>query len=152
MKWFVGIALGSSLITIPAAAAAQSPIDTTAQIQQAANNWMSAYNKKDAATIATMYTEDAVYSNPGWTASGRTAIIDGLNKEFAIFKFADIVVEQGQRLGDMSYSRGTWKATMTGPDGKDVPVNGHWLTVERCQGQDCLIMVHNINMAMPPPK
>jgi len=75
-----------------------------------------------------------------------------LNKEFAIFKFADIVVEQGQRLGDMSYSRGTWKATMTGPDGKDVPVNGHWLTVERCQGQDCLIMVHNINMAMPPPK
>jgi len=64
MKWFVGIALGSSLIAIPAAAPAQSPIDTTAQIQQAANNWMSAYNKKDAATIATMYTEDAVYSNP----------------------------------------------------------------------------------------
>ena len=152
MKWCVGIALASSLIAIPAVAPAQSPIDTTAQIQQAANNRMKAYNNKDATTIAKMYTEDAIYSNPGWTASGRAAIIDGLNKDFAIFKFANIVVEQGQRLGDMSYSRGTWKATMTGPDGKDVPVDGHWLTVEKCQGQDCFIMVHNINVAMPPPK
>jgi uncharacterized protein (TIGR02246 family) len=127
-------------------------MDTTAQIQQNANNWMNAYNNKDAATIAKMYTEDAVYSNAGWTASGRAAITDGLNKEFGLFKVGAIVVDQGQRLGDMSYSRGTWKGIMTGPDGKDVPVDGHWLSVEKCQGQDCLIMVHNINLTMPPPK
>ena len=46
MKWCVGIALASSLIAIPTVAPAQSPIDTTAQIQQAANNWMKAYNTK----------------------------------------------------------------------------------------------------------
>jgi hypothetical protein len=30
--------------------------------------------------------------------------------------------------------------------------NGHWLTVAKCQGQMCLMTVHNSNTAMPPPK
>ena len=70
---------------------------------------MNAYNKKDAATIANMYTNDGTFSNPGWTASGRTAIEDALNKEFAlgIFKYTSITVDQAQRIGDMTYSRGT---------------------------------------------
>ena len=68
--------------------------------------------QKDAATIANMYTNDGIFSNPGWTASGRTAIEDALNKEFAlgIFKYTSITVDQAQRIGDMTYSRGTWAA------------------------------------------
>jgi uncharacterized protein (TIGR02246 family) len=150
MKWFAGIALAISLIGT--SAYAQST-DIKADIQTAANDWMNAYNNKDAATIANMYAEDGIFSNTNWTASGRTAIADAPNKEFALgVKFTAITVDQSQRDGDMAYSRGTWAADATGPDGKNVSVNGHWLTIGKCQGQTCLITVHNGNTAMPPPK
>ena len=152
MKWFFGMVLATSLIAIPAIANAQS-MDITADVQKLANDWMNAYNKKDAATIAQIYTDDGIFSTAAWTASGRTAIADALNKEFALgIKMDSIKVDQAQRIGDISYSRGTWTADMKGPDGKDMPVNGHWLIVAKCQGQNCLAMVHNSNMAMPPPK
>jgi ketosteroid isomerase-like protein len=114
---------------------------------------MDAYNKKDAATIAKMYTDDAVVSFDQWTASGRAALQDAFDKEFpADTKFTAITVDQSQRIGDLMYARGTWGADAKGPDGKTMAVNGHWLTVGRCQGQTCLIAIHNGNTAMPPPK
>lgn len=155
MKWFAGIALASSLMVMPAVGYAQSaPVDMKADFQKLATAWMDAYNKKDAATIAQMYTDDAVFSNPGWTASGRAAIEQALNKEFAvgIFKYTSIVVDQSQRVGDLTYSRGTWNADMIGQEGKDVPVGGHWLIVGKCQDQNCLALIHTGNMAMPPAK
>lgn len=156
MKWFAGIAFATSLIVMPVVAHSDSaPIDTKADIQKLAVTWMDAYNKKDATTIAKMYTNDAVFSNPGWTASGRAAIEDSFNKEIAAGIFTSmtsITVDQSERVGDLNYSRGSWTAGMRGPDGKDVPVNGHWLIVGKCQGQDCLALIHNVNMALPPPK
>ena len=152
MKSLVGMAFATSLIAISAVAHAQNT-DITADVQKLANDWMTAYNNKDAATIANMYAEDGIFSNTNWTASGRTAIADALNKEFALgVKFTAITVDQSQRIGDMAYSRGTWAADAKSPDGKNVSVNGHWLTVAKCQGQTCLMTVHNGNTAMPPPK
>ena len=155
MNWFAGIAFATSLIVMPAVAHAESaPIDTKVEIQKIATEWMNAYNKKDAATIGQIYTDDAIFSNPGWTASGRAAIQESLGKEFAadIFKYTSITVDQSQRVGDLNYSQGTWTADMKGPDGKNLPVNGHWLIVSKCQGQKCLALIHNGNVAMPPPK
>ena len=78
MKAIVGLAFATALIAIPVAA--ESPVDTTAQIQKNADGWMAAYNDRDAAGVAKVYLEDAVYSNPGWSVSGRAAIIEGLKK------------------------------------------------------------------------
>ena len=75
MKWFAGIALTTLLIVMPAVAQ-NAPIDTRADVQKLAGQWMDAYNKKDAAAVANMYTDDAVVSFPQWTVSGRTAIED----------------------------------------------------------------------------
>jgi hypothetical protein len=83
MKWFAVIAFTASLIVIPAVGHAENaPIDTKADVQKLAEQWTDAYNKKDAATIAKMYTDDAVVSFDQWTASGRAAFQDALNKEF----------------------------------------------------------------------
>jgi uncharacterized protein (TIGR02246 family) len=155
MNRFAGIAFAASLVVMPVLAHAQSePMDTKADIQKLATDWMNAYNKNDAATVAKMYADDALFSNPGWTASGRTAIADALNKDIAagLFMINSITVDQSQRLGDMNYAKGTWTANMKGPDGSYVPVSGHWLTVGKCQGQSCLILDHNSNLQMPPPK
>jgi uncharacterized protein (TIGR02246 family) len=153
MKWFAGIAFTTSLIAMPAVAHAENaPVDTKADIQKLAAQWMDAYNKKDAAAIANMYTDDAVVSFSQWTASGRAALQDALSKEFpADTKFKGITVDHSQRVGDMNIARGTWAADAKGPDGKIMPINGHWLTVGPCQGQTCLIAIHNGNTAMPPP-
>ena len=153
MKWFVGMAF-TTFIAISAIAHAQNyQSDITADVQKLANDWMNAYNNKDAATVANTYAEGGIFSNSNWTASGRTAIADALNKEFALgVKMTAIIVDQSQRIGDMAYSRGTWAADAKSPDGKNVSVNGHWLTVAKCQGQMCLMTVHNSNTAMPPPK
>ena len=148
MKWLVGTAF--AMLLIVTSAHAQST-DVSADIQKAANDWMNAYNNKDAAKIAQMYAEDGIFSNANWTASGRAAIADALNKEFPVgFKFSSITVENAQRINDMAYSRGTWAGGMKGPDGKDMSVNGHWLAVAKCQGEMCLMLVHNGNTAMAP--
>jgi ketosteroid isomerase-like protein len=104
--------------------------------------------------VAKMYADDAVFSNPGWTASGRAAIEEGLKKDIAagVFKVNTITVDQSHRVGDMNYAWGGWTADMKTPDGKEVPVQGHWTVVSRCQGDNCLTLDHNSNMAMPPPK
>jgi uncharacterized protein (TIGR02246 family) len=154
MKWFAGIAFATSLIVMPAVAHTENaPIDTKADVQNLAAQWMDAYNKKDAATISKMYTDDALVSFDQWTASGRAALQDAFTKEFAAdVKFTAITVDQSQRIGDLNIARGTWAADAKGPDGKTIPVNGHWLTVGMCQGQTCLMSIHNGNTAMPAAK
>jgi ketosteroid isomerase-like protein len=154
MKWFTKIAVAISLMIAGPVAHAQTT-DTKADTQKSADEWMSAYNKKDAATIAKMYGDNAVFSGPGWTASSRAAIQDALTKEIASGAFSRltaITVDQSQRVGDMNYSSGSWSADMKGPDGKDMPVGGHWLIVSEYKNGVYTALVHNTNMALPPPK
>ena len=51
MKWLVGITFATSLLVMPAAAHAETAMDTKADIQKVAIDWMNAYNKKNAAAI-----------------------------------------------------------------------------------------------------
>ena len=154
MKWFGGMALAALLMVLPSVAGAQAPVDTKADTQNIAKMWMDAYNNKDAATLAKMYTEDAVFSGAVWTASGRVAIEAGFKKDIdaGVLKMSSITVDQSQRVGDINYSWGVWTADMKTPDGKEVPVQGHWSVVGRCQGANCLALNHTSNMVMPPAK
>jgi hypothetical protein len=82
MKALFAIALAVALTTAPVAYS--QTVDTQADILKAATEWMDAYNKKDATTVAKLYSADAVLSSPGWTATGRAAIEDGLKKDMAV--------------------------------------------------------------------
>ena len=66
MKALFAIALAVALTTAPVAYS--QTVDTQADILKAATEWMDAYNKKDATTVAKLYSADAVLSSPGWTA------------------------------------------------------------------------------------
>jgi ketosteroid isomerase-like protein len=156
MRWFAGICVGASLIVMPAIGyAAEAAVDNKADLEKLAAAWMETYNKHDAAGLAKMYTDDALVSGPAWTNSGRAALEDAWKKEMAVPVFSkvnSITVDQSHRVGDMVYAHGAWAADLKGPEGKDVPVDGHWLAVSKCEGTNCLMMIHNFNMAMPPPK
>ncbi len=156
MKLFAGIAFAASLVLMSAVAIAQTgAVDTKADLEKAAMEWMNAYNNKDIPKLAQMYADDAALSSPGWTATGRAAIEAGTKKDMAAGVFSkinSITVDQSHRVGDLNYAMGAWAADMKGPEGKDVPVTGHWLSVSRYRGGNYIILAHNINMAMPPPK
>jgi ketosteroid isomerase-like protein len=152
MKALFAIALAVALTTAPVAYS--QTVDTQADILKAATEWMDAYNKKDATTVAKLYSADAVLSSPGWTAAGRAAIEDGLKKDMAVGVFSrvtSITVDQSHRVGDLVYAMGAWTAQMN-QGGKDVAVGGHWLSVSQYHDGQYSMMMHNINMALPPPQ
>ena len=151
MKVLFAIALAAALAAAPVAYSQTA--DSKADIQKTANEWMDAYNKKDAAAVAKMYSSDAMMSGPGWTATGQNAIEDGIKKDMAagVFsKVTSITVDQSQRVGDMNYAMGGWSAEMN-QGGKDVPVGGHWLSVSKYHDGQYSMIMHNINMQLPPP-
>ena len=121
-KWKVSTAALLAVLGAPTVALAEGPIDTKANMEKAAAQWMDAYNKHDAATIANMYSPDAMVSFTSWTVMGRSAHQEAFNKEFpAGVKFTSITVDQSQRIGDVEQARGAWKAEVSGPDGKTTP-------------------------------
>ena len=78
MKALFAIALAVALTTAPVAYS--QTVDTQADILKAATEWMDAYNKKDATTVAKLYSADAVLSSQedgrrpggdrGWSEEG----------------------------------------------------------------------------------
>jgi ketosteroid isomerase-like protein len=155
MRWLTGMLVAASLVIVgPAAQAQTAAVDTRADMQKIATEWMDAYNKKDAGKIAAMYADGAVFSSPGWTATGRAAIEDALIKDLVAGTFSrvtSITAEQSHRVGDLNYASGAWAADTKGPDGKDMPVGGHWLAVSQYRDGHYDILIHNSNMALPPP-
>ena len=137
-------------VALAALAAPAFAGDHKAQIQGYADAWMAAYNTHDTAKLVAMYTEDAQASSMTATVTGKAALTENFNNEFSAgaFKFNSIRVDNAQRIGDISLSDGTWAASMKTSDGKVQPVNGHWLVVGQCKGEDCLISRDFTNMAM----
>jgi ketosteroid isomerase-like protein len=157
MQRFKTSMLSAALLVLPVMAMAEPPMDTKADIQKAADQYMAAYNNRDASALGKMHSDDATVSLSQWTVQGRPAIEAAFTKEFgAGVQFTNITVEQSQRTGDINVSRGTWAAEMKTPDGKTMPISGHWLIVGACQGgqggSSCLISQHVGNTNMPPPQ
>src|SRR6185503_1477701 len=112
MKLIPGIALAASLVLMSVAANAQTAaVDTKADLEKAAMEWMNAYNNKNILKLAQMYADDAALSSAGWTATGRAAIEAGTKKDMAAGVFSkinSITVDQSQRVGDLNYAMGAW--------------------------------------------
>ena len=137
MKALFAIALAVALTTAPVAYS--QTVDTQADILKAATEWMDAYNKKDATTVAKLYSADAVLSSPGWTAAGRAAIEDGLKKDMAAGVFSrvtSITVDQSHRVGDLIYAMGAWTECLLNVCKRSVRIAKHPQS-HRPIGQDC---------------
>jgi uncharacterized protein (TIGR02246 family) len=147
-------AFGLAVALTTATVAHSQTVDTQTDILRAATAWMDAYNKKDATAVAKLYSTDAVVSSPGWTATGRAAIENGLKKDMAagpLSRVTSITVDQSHRVGDLVYAMGAWTGVMN-QGGKDVAVNGHWLSVSRFHDGQYSMMMHNMNIALPSPQ
>jgi hypothetical protein len=101
-----------------------------------------------------MYDAKAgVHSTPSWTGTGHDAILAGLKAEMssAGTTMTSLVCDHSSTTGAKNVSDGTWTGTWKGPDGKDVSLQGHWMSAGETRDGKFVTLVDVINFQMPQP-
>jgi uncharacterized protein (TIGR02246 family) len=99
--------------------------DAIAKLRSA---WQDGSNKKDAAGVAALYTDDAALVGTGVPyASGRSEIQTRLGQMFGASAAGTIVSKETMVSGNLAFDEGTYTQTVTPPKGKPMTVNGHYL-------------------------
>jgi len=145
------VALLMVCLAIPAAAQQRSEQQVRAAIERLLETWDTAANRKDAAAVAALYTEDAMRVTPRGISYGRAAIEKDLAETFkATSNFAD-KVEKVQVVGEVALVTATWSARVQSKDGP-IQARGFWGGVYVRDGDAWKTRLAIINSALPPPQ
>jgi uncharacterized protein (TIGR02246 family) len=137
-------------IALPAAAQQLSEQEARKAMQSIVEVWVNAAQKKDAATIASLYTEKSIRVTPDGVLNGRAAIQQNLEEGLKVFSNISIKLDQVRVLGnDAIESSGTWSGVLQSPNGP-VPVNGYWGATDIREGGTWKADLDVYNMATPP--
>jgi uncharacterized protein (TIGR02246 family) len=98
-----------------------------------------AINNHDAAAIAALYTDDAVFVPEEGPLYGRQAIEKFYADNFKGWQPKDHTSttdpQSGRMLGPDTLTRaGVWSETGKGKNGEDVPIKGYWSEIDTRQG------------------
>ena len=148
-------ALALAACTQPAPTA---PPDTRAADEAALRavikDWSAAAQAKDAAKFVSVYAEDAVVMlEDAPDMRGAAAIREGIpammqDPNFSLSFAAETVVVA--RSGDLAYETGHYTMSMSGPDGKPAPENGHYVVVWRKQADGAWKVAVDTPVSDPP--
>ena len=132
----VGLAIGSVL---PTFAQQKDTVDPqiAQQIRILASNFDAAFNKNDAAALAALYKEDAVWNTPHGTFTGRQAIEKAYAKyEFGSWHPSNLVgrVDRVMAVGNDVRAYGTWSETWRDTNGGPINGEGYFLWVNVREG------------------
>jgi uncharacterized protein (TIGR02246 family) len=119
----------------PAASATHDESADRAAIDSIRSAWGAAAERKDAATVAGMYTDDAVVleaESP--IASGRDAIQKAFAEAFPISSNLKINSDKLEVSGDLAYDYGTFSRHVAPPGAKAMDMKGNYLVVLRREG------------------
>ena len=146
----------SALLAGIGCATSGSPSDAASQILQLDAEWSRAAQGHDVEKVLSFWAEDAILYPPGSPpVTGKPAIREYVAKSFQTpgfsisWKTANVVVS---RSVDLAYATGTNRVTFSGPDGKQVTVDGKAVTVwrrERDGVWKCVIDIWNDVPASP---
>jgi uncharacterized protein (TIGR02246 family) len=115
------------------------------------NGWIAAAERDDAAAVAAMYAEDAIFmTGDGATLNGRAAIEAGLAESFKANSGLTVTEESSEASGDVSYSTGQWQQKIATPDGKTVDAEGRYLVITKLQTDGTLKIVRHVSIIKPP--
>jgi uncharacterized protein (TIGR02246 family) len=148
----VAVALGMSVL--PAAAPHADESKVIQEVQAITTNYIDAFNRKDAAAVAALYTQDGVFVNgAGQVVSGQAAVEKSLE---AFFKTADPTLEGGpdeiHGIGDGAWAIGHTTITIKG-QGEPRALPGHYAAVYLREGAVLKVRLVSgaTNTAPPPP-
>lgn len=114
--------------------------------------WVAAAERDDAAAVAAMYAEDAVFlGNDGTAYNGRAAIETALAESFKTGSGLTVTEETTETAGDVVYATGQWRQQVATPDGKTVDAEGRYLVVSRLQQDGTWKIVRHVSLLKPPP-
>jgi uncharacterized protein (TIGR02246 family) len=138
-------------LVIPAAAQQPSEQQVRPAIERLLETWDTAANRKDAAAVAALYTEDAVRVTPRGISYGRAAIEKDLIETFKVTSNIADKVEKVQVVGEVVLVTATWSATLQSKDGP-IQAKGFWGGVYVRDGDAWKTRLAIINRALPPPQ
>lgn len=137
--------------TASAAMPAAGTADAEAAIGKVRDAWVAAADKKDAAAVAGMYTDDAVFvSSENPVANGRSAIQAAFAKSFPVTTNLKVSSEKTEVGGDLAYDYGTYSEHITPPKAKAMDLTGTYLVVLKKQSDGSWKIVRHLSTT--PPK
>ena len=150
-----GMAIG---FTGPALAQQNTAGVDPAIIQQLENTISAKYNeaidKHDAAAIAALYTEDAVFVTDTGPLYGRKAIEKWNADVFASWKPTNHKSHRDpnsfRMLGSAITSAGLWSETGQGQNGEAMPIKGYWSEINVREGDTWKICQLSWNITPAP--
>jgi ketosteroid isomerase-like protein len=143
--------------TAPAVAQQKGSIDSQID-EQISKKFDVAFDNGDAASLAALYTSDAVLVMPTGPIVGR----DAIEKMFAgLFQQAHVSQHFNRddpgsphmigSAGDTVWRTGQWGFTLQGKDGNPVAIRGFWSAINVREGDTWKIRMLTSNVTPPSP-
>jgi uncharacterized protein (TIGR02246 family) len=134
-------------------AVAQTKGKTDPLLTKLAKEWADAFNAKDAAKVAALYTEDATVNPPNEPAVHGRKNIEAWAQKLIEQGMGSLVLTPAESTtsGSIAYEVGTYSATVTPPVGKAMPDKGKYVVVLKQVGGKWLLAHDIFNSDLPPP-
>lgn len=122
------------------------------QIEEVRDSWIASAERDDAASVASLYTDDAVLVGAdGRPAEGRQAIQRSLAEAFPAASGLRVTSREMRVSGDLAYDYGEFSQQVTPPGGQPMQVTGAYLVVLRRQDDGTWRITKHLS-ATPQPQ
>lgn len=131
-------------------ATADDPAAARAQIEQVRDTWGAAADRDDAAAVAALYAQDAIFvGTETREVRGRSAIQETWAEQFPISNVTRIDSKDLTVSGDVAYDYGEFTQQVTPPNAPAQTINGHYLVILRRQGDGSWKIVRHVSTTPP---
>jgi uncharacterized protein (TIGR02246 family) len=114
--------------------------------------WSEAENNNDAAALAALFTEDAVFVTDKGPVSGREAIRQWFADDFQEWRHSNHIHRLDSNsariigaAGNVALD-GEFSVTVQGKTGGAIPVKGYWSEIDTREGDDWKIRMHTFSI------
>ena len=129
--------------------------DDEQAIRKLTEDWLAAVRAKDAARLAGMVTDDAVFLPPGFPpVRGKNAVETMYRSFFPQFRSVEqtVSMEEVQLAGDWAFAWGTEKFTLVPrAGGAPIEMQGKGMSILKRGPDGCWKFARGINNTLPKP-
>jgi conserved hypothetical protein len=154
LSTLAGLAIG---FVVPAFAQQTSTSDpqTTQKIRAISRAYDEAVSNNDAAAVAALFTEDAIFVSDRGPIYGRQAIQNWYTGVFQSWHPRNHIGKPDGNAphigtaGDEAWETGEWSETGQGKAGRPIQIKGYWSTIDIREGDDWKIgmLIYNLTPA-----
>jgi uncharacterized protein (TIGR02246 family) len=153
-----GLAISFALPTFAQQNDTAADSQTTQKIRAISKAYDEAVNNNDAAAVAALYTEDAVFVSDRGPIFGRQAIEKWYKDVFQGWRPKDHSGKPEREVphllgtaGNEVWENGEWSETGQGPKGEPIQIKGYWSAIDSREGDDWKIRMLSYNITPTPP-